>query len=225
MKYHLLIIFVFFFTQTYGQSIEKDFMKVYNNYLSKDNLNMDMDIETFLKDKTKSDLMKVEIRQRKNQYYSKLGDKEIINNGKYTLFVNHKSKTMVYNEGGLEYDFIDSDGYMEQLKTWLTKVDKSELIEERNGIKVYKVYMSVTDNSPIISCSITLNLKKNIIEKVVYNYNLTNEYMSAKRVIIKYKNVTFERIDNSYFKGDKYLNFGKEVTLQNSYRQYKLYAK
>jgi hypothetical protein len=224
MKYFLSTICLLLSIQIFSQDIQKDFVKVYNNYVSKNNLNMDIEMQTFYKNNQKAQITKVQTRKRGNMYYSKLGDKEIMNNGKYTIFINHKLKTLIYDEGKVDNKERSIDNYMEQLQKGLLNVEKSEVIKEKDGIRTYRVLMKYSEEIMITSFDITLNLKRNVIEKIIYYYDENNEYVEAKKAIVTYKNVNFEKPDMSYFKGDKYLNFGKKVTLKSAYKHYKLHA-
>ena len=180
---------------------------------------MDVELKSYAKGEKKPSIMTGKIRKSGDEYYSKLGKDEFIGSEQYALIINHKLKTINYQEGGIFQQKQTVDAYVEQLNTWLLNAKSTKLLKKEGTKKTYQI--TLTDGM-IKSIQITLDMEKKIITKIIYSY-VNNQFVATSKVIINYKNISFKKPESAYFSGTKYLNIGKKVTLKPNYKHYTLY--
>jgi hypothetical protein len=204
-----------------AQDLKKDFVAVYNNYNKQASLSMDVEVKSYTKGTNNTTIMSGKMRKLGKQYYSKFGTDEFIGNEEYALVVNHDLKTITYKKSNVFQKERSVDTYVEQLNTWLLNAETTKLLKTEGTKKTYEIIPKETTDL-IKSIEIVLDMKQKVIDKIIYHYN-DNQFVAISKVIINYKNISFKRPESSYFKGTKYLNIGKKVTLKPKYKNYKLY--
>ena len=163
------------------QSITECMSKVRETYSKMESYKCDITVSIYAKNSSEPKLFIGSVFWDRKNYYSNIMNIVELRNKKYHLYVNKNLKYIQYsNSVAIPKDNIIS-AQLDSVLSKLATVSVKSLSKDRITYQIdYK------DNNFIRSTSITINLSKNILERVIYNYG--NLYPDTEKVIVDYSN-------------------------------------
>jgi hypothetical protein len=206
-----------------GQNAIQEYKKVLGSQKKSDYLTLNIDVLAYetKTDKTPEVVGKGILKRDKTISYSKYNEFETLYGEKYTLVVNHETRSIDYYMHEKNKQPKISNDYMQMIDS--TLIDLKDDFQYF-GVKDDQKHFAVTTPEDVIErTDFYFNSKDNLLAKVVYGYGpSTEDYEPGIALaIISYKNYSFTKPqinDKSYYVTQQ----GNSLVAANNYKGYKV---
>jgi hypothetical protein len=205
-----------------AQDYKKDITNAVRNMVSFENYSMKVHYNLYLDNKLEKPFQEtsVEIKRKQDCLFYKNEGEEFMENAQYEISVNENSKkiTARKKETG-ESQTDEATSFMkldigEALNNSLSFYTKVKIVQNSDEKLTYELFFS--PNEKIKGMTVTINKKKNVIERIRYEYLEPQEIVELGKTKhnvmfeITYENVLINSIaDNKYFNERKYVSINK----------------